>query len=123
MKQLILTYHELHLSDEVADTYSNILNTLGITPIIKEIPNNKIKTLKSIQFKLSTYARNRLSEIILWDWDMSIETFVYNYSICEIKRKRSVGNVTIEEIRVALSKLGYNWCSYCRNCPIAKSFQ
>ena len=122
MKQLILTYNELHLSDEVAHTYSEILKTLGITPIIKEVPN-KVKTVEAIKYKISVYARNRLSEVISHNWNMSIETFLYNYSMCEVKRKMYIGPVTIEEIRKALNDLGYNWCAYCRNCPMAELFK
>lgn len=120
MKQLILTYNELHLSDDVAKTYHSVLESLGIKSIVKDVPNNQIKTLEILWRTLPTYARNRLDEVIYHRWDMTIETFLHNYTMCEVGRKMRVGPETIKEINTALRKLGYNWCAYCRNCPLAE---
>lgn len=120
MKQLIVTYSELHLSDDIAKTYQSILESLGIKAVVKDVPNDKIQTLKILWRTLPTYARNRLDEVIYHRWDMTIETFLHNYTMCEVGRKMRIGPETIKEINTALRKLGYNWCAYCRNCPVAE---
>jgi hypothetical protein len=123
MKQIILTYNELVLDDSAANAYKTVLESLGIKVILKDIPNNRIPIVHDLLIYLSQRARNMLGEVIEHNWSMSIETFLYNYSICEVRRKVQIGDVTINEINNALQKLGYNWCAYCRKCPLAELFK
>ena len=123
MKQLILTYNELVLDDSAANAYKTVLESLGIKVILKDIPNNRIPIVHDLLIYLSQRTKNMLGEAIKHNWGMSIETFLYNYSICEIRRKAQIGDVTINEINNALQKLGYNWCAYCRKCPASELFK
>ena len=123
MKQIILTYNELVLDDSAADAYKTVLESLGIKVISKDIPNNRIPIVHDLLAYLSKRTRTMLGEVIGHDWNMSMETFLYNYSICEVRRKAQIGDVTINEINHALRKLGYIWCAYCRKCPLAELFK
>ena len=118
MKQVIIDYNELILSDDVAATHQAVLESLGIEVIIKDVPNNRIPIIHDLLPSLSFRSRSIIGQLTDHNWNMSIETFLHTYSICDFKSKYGVGEETLRDVNLALTKKGYCWCSYCKGCKL-----